>query len=108
MIGCGSMGGGLALLFAENGVNVALSDPSEETMDEVIEKAEKSGYHNKVHKYKGNWTRGMVCELKLTSERRLQCSLCGTIATSIACIFPSPRKCRRQGARRPDVTPHPG
>jgi 6-phosphogluconate dehydrogenase len=48
------MGGGLALLFAENGVNVALSDPSEETMDEVIEKAEKSGYHNKVHKYKGS------------------------------------------------------
>lgn len=53
MIGCGSMGGGLALLFAENGVNVSLSDPSEETMDGVIKKAQKSGYHNRVRKYKG-------------------------------------------------------
>jgi 6-phosphogluconate dehydrogenase len=53
MIGCGSMGGGLALLFAENGVDVSLSDSSEETMDAIIEKAEKAGYHNRVTKYKG-------------------------------------------------------
>ncbi|KAJ4299540.1 hypothetical protein N0V90_004786 [Kalmusia sp. IMI 367209] len=52
MIGCGSMGGGMALLFAENGVKVSLSDPAEETMDSVIDKAEKSGYHGKVTKYK--------------------------------------------------------
>ena len=53
MIGCGSMGGGLALLFAENGVNVGLSDPSEEMMDKVIEKGEKAGYHNRIKKFKG-------------------------------------------------------
>jgi 6-phosphogluconate dehydrogenase len=53
MIGCGSMGGGMALLFAEDGVHVNLSDPSEEAMDAVVEKAEKSGYNGKVKKYKG-------------------------------------------------------
>lgn len=53
MIGCGSMGGGMALLFAENGVNVGLSDPAEEMMDAVIEKAEKAGYHDKVKKFRG-------------------------------------------------------
>lgn len=53
MIGCGSMGGGLALLFAENGVKVSLSDPSEEIMDGVVQKAEKEGYHDRVHKFKG-------------------------------------------------------
>jgi 6-phosphogluconate dehydrogenase len=52
MIGCGSMGGGMALLFAKDGVNVSLSDPAEETMDAVIEKAEKAGYHGRVHKHK--------------------------------------------------------
>ncbi|KAF2186501.1 6-phosphogluconate dehydrogenase-like protein [Zopfia rhizophila CBS 207.26] len=51
MIGCGSMGGGMALLFAEDGINVSLSDPSEEAMDSVIEKAEKSGYHSRVKKF---------------------------------------------------------
>ncbi|KAF2200992.1 6-phosphogluconate dehydrogenase C-terminal domain-like protein [Delitschia confertaspora ATCC 74209] len=45
------MGGGLALLFAENGVNVGLSDPSEKMMDQVIEKAENAGYHNKIKKF---------------------------------------------------------
>lgn len=53
MIGCGSMGGGMALLFAENGVKVSLQDPSEEMMDSVIEKAEKVGYHDKVKKFNG-------------------------------------------------------
>ncbi|KAH4111121.1 decarboxylating 6-phosphogluconate dehydrogenase [Parastagonospora nodorum] len=51
MIGCGSMGGGMALLFAEVGVHVSLSDPSEQAMDAVIEKAEKSGYNGEVKKY---------------------------------------------------------
>jgi 3-hydroxyacyl-CoA dehydrogenase len=53
MIGCGSMGGGMALLFAEVGVHVSLSDPSEEAMDAVIDKADKSGYNGKIHKYTG-------------------------------------------------------
>lgn len=53
MIGCGSMGGGMALLFAEDGVHVNLSDPSEEAMDAVIEKAEKAGYNGKITKYTG-------------------------------------------------------
>jgi 6-phosphogluconate dehydrogenase len=53
MIGCGSMGGGMALLFAEDGVHVSLSDPSEEAMDAVITKAEKSGYNGKIQKFKG-------------------------------------------------------
>ncbi|KAF2090047.1 6-phosphogluconate dehydrogenase C-terminal domain-like protein [Saccharata proteae CBS 121410] len=41
MIGCGSMGGGMALLFAENGVEVSLKDPSEKAMDTILSKAEK-------------------------------------------------------------------
>jgi 6-phosphogluconate dehydrogenase len=60
MIGCGSMGGGMALLFAEDGVHVSLSDPSEEAMDAVIGKANKSGYKGKVDKFGGGlvqrWT----------------------------------------------------
>lgn len=44
----------MALLFAEDGVHVSLSDPSEEAMDGVIEKAEKAGYNGKVQKYTGN------------------------------------------------------
>lgn len=43
----------MALLFAEDGVHVNLSDPSEEAMDAVIEKAEKAGYHGKLKKHKG-------------------------------------------------------
>jgi 3-hydroxyacyl-CoA dehydrogenase len=53
MIGCGSMGGGMALLYAEDGVHVSLSDPSEKAMDAVIDKAEKAGYAGKVEKFKG-------------------------------------------------------
>jgi 6-phosphogluconate dehydrogenase len=47
------MGGGMALLFAEDGVHVSLSDPSEEAMDAVIGKAENSGYNGKVKKFNG-------------------------------------------------------
>src|SRR3954468_24757515 len=53
MVGCGSMGGGMALLFAEDGINVSLSDPSEETMDKLIQKGEKAGYHGRLKKFKG-------------------------------------------------------
>lgn len=41
----------MALLFAEDGINVSLSDPAEEMMDAVIEKAEKAGYHDRVKKF---------------------------------------------------------
>jgi 6-phosphogluconate dehydrogenase len=51
------MGGGMALLFAEDGVHVSLSDPSEEAMDAVIEKAKKSGYNGKVDKFGGRLQR---------------------------------------------------
>ena len=49
IIGCGSMGGGLALLFAENGLHVSLKDPKVEIIDDTIEKAKSrigplSGY----------------------------------------------------------------
>ena len=47
------MGGGMALLFAEDGIHVQLSDPSEKAMDAVIEKAEKSGYNGKIKKHTG-------------------------------------------------------
>lgn len=43
----------MALLFAENGITVSLSDPAEQAMDSVIEKAEKARYHNRVKKYTG-------------------------------------------------------
>lgn len=66
MIGCGSMGGGMALLFAENGIEVSLSDPAEDMMDSVIQKAEKAGYHDKVHKYKGAHTFGTLGVRSLT------------------------------------------
>ena len=49
------MGGGMALLFAEDGVNVSLSDPSEQAMDAVINKAEQQGYNGKIKKYNGRW-----------------------------------------------------
>lgn len=53
MIGCGSMGGGMALLFVEIGVHISMSDPSEEAMDAAIDKANKSNYNDKVRKYNG-------------------------------------------------------
>ena len=43
----------MALLFAEDGVHVNLSDPSEEAMDAVIEKAEKAGYNGMIKKHTG-------------------------------------------------------
>ncbi|KAL9030384.1 MAG: hypothetical protein Q9196_001492 [Gyalolechia fulgens] len=51
MIGCGSMGGGMALLFAEHGVTVSLNDPSEETMDQLIATAKKDGLHDRLQKH---------------------------------------------------------
>jgi len=54
MIGCGSMGGGMALLFAEHGIHVSLSDPSEEAMDSIVELAEKDGIQDKIQKVSGS------------------------------------------------------
>jgi 6-phosphogluconate dehydrogenase len=53
MIGCGSMGGGMAQLFAENGMDVSLSDPDDKAINYLLEQAEKSGVGNKLHKHKG-------------------------------------------------------
>lgn len=43
MIGCGSMGGGMAQLFAEQGIFVALQDPNEAVMDDLLASAKQSG-----------------------------------------------------------------
>lgn len=43
MIGCGSMGGGMAQLFAENDIRVSLNDPSSATMDAVRRSAARAG-----------------------------------------------------------------
>jgi 6-phosphogluconate dehydrogenase len=43
MIGAGSMGGGMALLLAENGISVSLQDPSEETVDKLIQSGKDQG-----------------------------------------------------------------
>lgn len=51
MIGCGSMGGGMALLFAENGVHVSLQDPSEKAMDGVIAEAKTGGFDDRLSKH---------------------------------------------------------
>lgn len=47
------MGGGLALLFAENGLQVSLKDPNEGTMSEIISKAKTDGFGERVHKFTG-------------------------------------------------------
>ena len=47
------MGGGMALLFADNGLEVSLSDPSEQAMDKVVDKAKKDGFGERVKKFKG-------------------------------------------------------
>lgn len=51
MIGCGSMGGGMALLFAEHGVTVLLNDPSEEVVDSVLESGKKQGLQDRLEKH---------------------------------------------------------
>jgi 6-phosphogluconate dehydrogenase len=90
MIGCGSMGGGMALLFAETGVNVSLSDPSEQAMDAVIEKAEQQGYNGKVQKYKGKIKIGTLwCSPGLTKATDYD-SLCKSLSTPRLLVFSLP------------------
>lgn len=68
MIGCGSMGGNMALLFAEKGVKVSLQDPSEKAMDSIVSAAQKQGFGERVEKYTGieHLHPGHVQLLKLT------------------------------------------
>lgn len=93
MIGCGSMGGGMALLFAEIGVHVSLSDPSEEAMDAVMQKAEKQGYHRKVDKYTGTSAAESTNGAMLTIDR-LRLALQVTVIATPTGIFSSTRQCR--------------
>lgn len=51
MIGCGSMGGGMALLFAEHGITVLLNDPSESTVDSLLKTAEKDGISDMLERH---------------------------------------------------------
>ncbi|KAF2840884.1 6-phosphogluconate dehydrogenase C-terminal domain-like protein [Patellaria atrata CBS 101060] len=51
MIGCGSMGGGMTLLFAEHGIHVSLQDPSEDAMDNVIKTAKDAGVEKYVSRF---------------------------------------------------------
>jgi 6-phosphogluconate dehydrogenase len=51
MIGCGAMGGGMGLLFAEKGCDVFLRDPSDEAMEKVLTQSQKDGVGNKLSKY---------------------------------------------------------
>ncbi|KAI7345937.1 6-phosphogluconate dehydrogenase C-terminal domain-like protein, partial [Hortaea werneckii] len=52
MIGCGSMGGGMAQLFAEKGISVGLQDPNESITDRVLDSAAKSGIpKDRIKKY---------------------------------------------------------
>ncbi|KAI4741464.1 6-phosphogluconate dehydrogenase C-terminal domain-like protein [Aureobasidium sp. EXF-12298] len=51
VIGSGSMGGGMALLFAENGCHVSLEDPSEEAMDGIVKQAKEEGFGDRISKH---------------------------------------------------------
>jgi 6-phosphogluconate dehydrogenase len=51
MIGCGSMGGGMAQLFAEHGMSVGLQDPSTDAMDILIQQARKDGVPNELKRF---------------------------------------------------------
>jgi 6-phosphogluconate dehydrogenase len=48
MIGCGSMGGSMALLFAEHGLTVYVEDPSEENLKSLLDSAHKEGLSQKI------------------------------------------------------------
>ena len=47
------MGGGMALLFAENGLHVSINDPSEAAIDKIQHQAEKEGFGDRLHKHTG-------------------------------------------------------
>ena len=41
----------MALLFAEHGIAVLLNDPTESTVNSMLEAAEKDGIHNRLEKH---------------------------------------------------------
>ncbi|KAL9099764.1 MAG: hypothetical protein Q9163_004782 [Psora crenata] len=45
------MGGGMALLFAEHGIEVSLNDPSDDNMNHVLEKAKQNNLQNQLSKH---------------------------------------------------------
>lgn len=51
MMGCGSMGGGMALLFAEQGFYVSLNDPSSDAMDNILKFAKRDGLQDRIFKF---------------------------------------------------------
>jgi len=75
MIGCGSIGGGMALLFAENGLEISLEDPSEPAMDYVINAARDQGFGHNIKKFKGIPHRLAWNPAKADNVNRLQVSL---------------------------------
>lgn len=44
----------MAQLFAENGLHVSLSDPSDQAIDYIIQQAKKTGIDGHIHKHKGS------------------------------------------------------
>jgi 3-hydroxyacyl-CoA dehydrogenase len=88
------MGGGMALLFAEDGVHVNLSDPSEEAMDAVIEKAEKAGYHGKLTKHNGMLVDTSLHLLYADVLARLRLTLQIALRTAPPSFLSTPRRCR--------------
>src|SRR5947209_6664786 len=51
MIGCGSMGSGLALLFAEHDVFVSIQDPSEDNVNNLLSQASRDGLYSRLSKH---------------------------------------------------------
>ena len=79
----------MALLFAEDGVHVSLSDPSEKAMDAVIEKAENQGYKGKVQKYNGRRKSRMLLHSKTNAVTDYN-SLCKSLSTPRLLVFSLP------------------
>lgn len=51
MIGCGSMGGNMALLFAEKGFHVSLQDPDPKAMEHIVCVAKEQGLESRISKH---------------------------------------------------------
>lgn len=90
----------MALLFAEDGIHVNLSDPSEEAMDAVIEKAEKAGYNGKINKHTGTDQSSFVQLHALITSHRLRFALQITVGTTATGLLSATWRRWRQGPRR--------
>lgn len=51
MIGCGSMGAGMAQLFADHGYQVGLQDPSTDAMDKLVKEAQENNIGDKIKRF---------------------------------------------------------